>query len=74
MRKTKKTTFVVGDEQNAGDIFNRFFTPDLIEVLDSQDQGLTRQNIGLRKENKEVTVLVALEAVAVFTVESAMFL
>lgn len=32
-RKHPGPTFVVGDEQNAGDIFNRFFTPDLIEVL-----------------------------------------
>lgn len=42
-------------------------------LLNSQDQDLTRQNIGPRKEIKEVTVLVAVEVVVIFTVESVTF-
>ena len=32
-RKYPGPTFVAGDEQNAGDIFSRFFTIDLFAVL-----------------------------------------
>ena len=32
-RRHPGPTFVVGEEQNARDIFSCFFTPDLIEVL-----------------------------------------
>lgn len=42
-------------------------------LLNSEDQDLTRQNIGPRKEIKEVTVLVAVEVVVIFTVESVTF-
>lgn len=43
-------------------------------LVNSQDQGLTRQNIGPRKDSKEVTVLVSVEVVAIFTMESTVYL